>query len=48
MDLLTCPISGGQLTVSADRKKLISGEAGIYYPVINDIPILITSEAHPL
>jgi len=43
--LLKCPKYGGDLSLSNDRKKLTSLEAGIYYPIENDIPILIKSEA---
>ncbi len=46
--LLRCPRSGTALALSPDKKRLISAEAGIFYPVENDIPILITSEARPL
>lgn len=43
--LLKCPTYGTSLKVNKNRDKLISEEAGIYYPIINDIPILISSEA---
>ncbi len=43
--LLRCPISGKTLKVSNDQNKLISSEAGVYYPVVDKIPILIKSEA---
>lgn len=46
--LLQCPVSGGELTLSQDQKSLVSLKAGISYPVINHIPILIASEAKPL
>jgi len=44
--LLKCPKYGGSLVLSTDKKKLISEEAGIYYQIVNDIPILISSEAN--
>jgi len=44
--LLKCPKYGGSLVLSNDKKKLLSEEAGIYYQVVNDIPILISSEAN--
>lgn len=43
--LLRCPVSGSRLTLSENNKKLLSPEAGIYYPVEDGIPILIRSEA---
>jgi ubiquinone/menaquinone biosynthesis C-methylase UbiE/uncharacterized protein YbaR (Trm112 family) len=43
--LLRCPKYGGDLTLSADRKRVLNLEAGIYYPIEQDIPILIKSEA---
>lgn len=46
--LLKCPIHGTTLELSSDRKKLLSKETGIYYPIENDIPILIESEARNL
>jgi len=45
VSLLKCPKFGGDLVISADRKKLISKQSGTSYPVINSIPILIKSEA---
>lgn len=47
LPLLKCPKYGGNLELSADNKRAISEEAGIYYPVENDIPILVSSEARP-
>lgn len=46
--LLQCPKYGGTITLSSDRKKAVSREAGIYYPIENDIPIMISSEAKSL
>ena len=46
--LLQCPVSGGDLILSEDQKSLISLKAGIGYPVVNQIPILISSEASSL
>jgi len=46
--LLQCPISGGELKISPDRTQLISPSAGVYYDVIDNIPILVASEAHAM
>ncbi len=43
--LLRCPKYGGQLTLRQDRKRLLALDAGICYPVENEIPILVKSEA---
>jgi len=43
--LLRCPIFGEPVVLSADRKKVIVEKAGIFYPVYNDIPIMIASES---
>lgn len=43
--MLQCPISRGDLVLSEDRCFLISAKAGMKYPVVNGIPILIRSEA---
>ena len=43
--LLKCPKYGGDLELNDTKDKLISVEAGIYYMIEDDIPILISSEA---
>lgn len=43
-----CPKHGFNLILSKDKKRAQSLEAGIYYPIEDDIPILIESEALPL
>ena len=43
--LLRCPISKMNLVLSNDRQFLISENGNIRYPVINNVPILIESEA---
>ncbi len=48
ISLLKCPKYGRELTISGDRKRIISLEGGVYYPVINNIPVLIASEAGSL
>lgn len=48
VQLLRCPKYGGEVEISTDRKKIISKDAGIYYPIENNIPIMIASEALPL
>jgi len=43
--LLRCPAYGDELTLSECGTKLISGNNRIYYPIIDEIPVLIKSEA---
>ncbi|MBX7205442.1 MAG: Trm112 family protein [Bacteroidia bacterium] len=43
--LLRCPAYGDSLTLSECGTKLISGNNCIYYPIIDEIPVLIKSEA---
>lgn len=48
VSLLRCPVSGGELTLNETGSKLISTAANVYYPVVNNVPILIKAEAVPL
>ena len=48
VSLLRCPRSGAALQLSDDKSELISLEAGLAYPVHNQIPILVSSEARTL
>jgi uncharacterized protein YbaR (Trm112 family) len=48
IQLLKCPNSGSDLTLDPTQTKVISKQAGIFYPVVNGIPILIKSEAKSL
>jgi hypothetical protein len=43
--LLSCPVSGNALEYDRTRNVLISRKAGLEYPVIDGIPMLLTSEA---
>jgi len=45
VSLIRCPISGGELILDESKKKLISKLANVYYPVINNIPVLVKAEA---
>ena len=48
VSLLRCPVSGGELTLDETKSKLISSVAKVYYPVVNNTPILVRAEALPL
>jgi SAM-dependent methyltransferase/uncharacterized protein YbaR (Trm112 family) len=43
--LLKCPTSGKSLVYDNDQNRVVARDAGLYYPIINDIPIMLTSEA---
>jgi SAM-dependent methyltransferase/uncharacterized protein YbaR (Trm112 family) len=43
--ILRCPVTGESLKLSDDKLSLISSKAGIRFPIVNNIPILIQSEA---
>jgi ubiquinone/menaquinone biosynthesis C-methylase UbiE/uncharacterized protein YbaR (Trm112 family) len=46
--LLQCPISGGPVYLSKDAQFVISDHAGVKYPVIEEIPIMLKKAAIPL
>ena len=43
--LLRCPASSGKLILDEGQKFLISPDAGLKYPIIDNIPVMIKSEA---
>jgi uncharacterized protein YbaR (Trm112 family) len=43
--LLQCPITGENVSVSEDEQFVITSNGAIKYPVKNNIPILIRTEA---
>lgn len=43
--LLKCPVSGKGLVYDNDQNRVIVQEAGLYYPVINDIPVMLKESA---
>lgn len=45
LNIIVCPISGGQLEYNIEKSLLISKQAGVAYPIINGIPILLEAEA---
>jgi uncharacterized protein len=45
VSLLRCPVSGEAVSLSDDRSEVISRFARLAYPVKNNIPIMIASEA---
>ena len=45
--ILRCPISGGELVLGEKSSRLFSPNSKVYYPIINNIPILVKTEAIP-
>lgn len=48
LDILVCPLTKGPLRLSADKTELISRQAGLAYPIRDDIPVMLVSEARSL
>ena len=45
LNIIVCPVSGGKLIYDQEKSALISEQAGLAYPVIDGIPMLLASEA---
>ncbi len=43
--LLTCPVTGDKLVYDRKNKELISEKAGLAYPIIDGIPIMLADKA---
>ena len=48
LEILVCPVTKGPLRYDRKRQELISTSAGLAYPVRDEIPILLESEARRL
>ncbi|TBR42224.1 Trm112 family protein [Marinomonas agarivorans] len=48
LDILVCPITKGPLTLSEDGNELLSFSGGVAYPIRDDIPVLLETEARTL
>lgn len=48
LDVLVCPITKGPLSISEDGTELISVAGGVAYPIRDDIPVLLETEARTL
>lgn len=46
--LICCPVSGGDLVLNKEKTELISQAAGLAFPIVDEIPILIPSQARKL
>ncbi len=45
LELLVCPVTKGPLEYDRERQELTSRSARLAYPVRDDIPVLLESEA---
>lgn len=45
LNIIVCPVSGGKLVYDTEKSILVSQQAGLAYPVIDGIPMLLASEA---
>jgi uncharacterized protein YbaR (Trm112 family) len=48
LDILVCPITKGALIYDKAGQQLISVQAGLAYPIRDDIPVMLEEEARRL
>ena len=48
LEILVCPVTKGPLIYDKEKQELISRAAKLAYPVRDDIPVMLESEARPL
>lgn len=48
LDILVCPVTKGPLIYDKSRQELISVAARLAYPIRDDIPIMLESDARTL
>jgi uncharacterized protein YbaR (Trm112 family) len=48
LELLVCPVTKGPLQYDREKQELISRSARLAYPVRDEIPILLETEARTL
>ncbi len=48
LDILVCPVSKAPLEYNADAHELVCRASGLAYPVRDEIPVLLESEARTL
>ena len=48
LNLLVCPVTRGPLTLDHKTQRLISKQAGLAFPIIDGVPILLVEEAEEL
>jgi len=45
LEMLVCPLTKTRLTLSADRKELVSVAARLAFPIVRGVPLLALDEA---
>jgi uncharacterized protein YbaR (Trm112 family) len=48
LDILVCPVTKGALIYDKSGQQLISVQAGLAYPIRDDIPVMLEEEARRL
>lgn len=48
LDILVCPLTKGTLIYDKAKQELISVQAGLAYPIKDDIPVMLEEEARAL
>ncbi len=48
LSILVCPVSKGALEYVKESQELICYASGLAYPIRDDIPVMLESEARPL
>ena len=48
LEILICPVSGGKLVYRKDKSELWCRASALAYPVRDDVPIMLESEAREL
>ena len=47
LEILVCPLPTGPLRYDPEAQELISEQAGLCYPFLDGIPIMLVDEARP-
>lgn len=48
LSILVCPVTKAPLEFDAEKNELICRASGLAYPIRDDIPVMLESEARPL
>jgi hypothetical protein len=48
LNLLVCPVTKGSLKYDKENQELIATSSGLAYPIRDDIPVMLESEAREL
>ena len=47
-EILACPLCKGEVRLAEDRRELICRPCGLAFPIRDDIPVMLESEARTL